>query len=1492
MTGNKHGSSGKERFSLLLVTIVLIVGFFSLHQNQKKVFDDASSSLVLQKGMKINVLSDALIDGNYISNITDAQLIARHIVSKLDSGVALPNLGALNKNAFRLSADSAFLHGGAGLKKRVEHSRENLGIDDEVKGKYNGNLTDSHSRQSGDCYIQVKVQQVDKKASRIMKMLKKNYKPADSVLVRLKEHFYIISEEKTFTAADSVLHYAMTGKNGVATFSNLNREGYYSVLPVKVGFEYGSPNGTRRGSLKKNHEFTFTQRQHQIAPFDALTYSQIKGDHALTVRSPEAYNDDMIMYFAFFLIAWWALHVCLAIRNRQRKIETDNLLLPVLMTLSGLCLLTMYATANPLSDIMYGNKMAKSAIIGIVLVGILTEIDFVNFFSNNLKIKFDFVRQFFTWLSTPFTQKISRMQQANANRKITIGRWIAYQFMVVCSLLCYPFEIIMIGLSRIFAPLRQKQFAKLPDGYGYVVIAIGLMALLYLFGDGPEGSGAKVNLFRFQPSEVTKYLLVFFLSSFFCKNAKMIQAFSDDFNKTAFGLQIKTVIGALVTIVFVFGIYLGVLSDGGPALVLVTVFILIYSVARRDLWQLLFGVLSFIVFLEAGWQLNKTMPTLFIAALLWIIAWFVFWYVREKKLYESAIFMNLLIALFLFGGPVCEMIGLTAEGQRLKDRNAVTVWAHNDRTGTDNGVWNNEIKGGNQVVNGIWALASGGFSGQGLGKGNPNVIPASNTDMVFASIGEELGFAALALILLCMAVLLHRSLLLAMRAGNTFAFFLMTGIAVVTGVQFAVIVLGSIGLIPLTGISVPFLSFGGSSMIINLAAFGIVLSLSRERVTEHQAREINKYNNVVDAGAVAYIGVSLTVLGALYHFMVSPASRDRYLIKYAAVTNMQGARTVEYNPRIHLLMKKLHAGNIYDRAGMLLATNEKALLQDHIDEYVKAGVGKNVLNGELKMRKERYYPFGNHLFFMLGDFNTKTLWSSSENEVNPYGYMAENRHLAALRGIDNLKKDEKGRKKMINLSANKYRQSPFIAPQKVEGILFTDFDYSALLPMLKAGLNSRAVENWNRKRDRERNVTLTIDAALQTKMQNTIEKYVINVPMLKNINKLRISVVVLNALSGELLCSANWPLPDQDTLRSLIERRINVYDEKDLSSKAYTERDLGLTFQTAPGSTAKVMSALAGLKQMGVKAAGEKYYVHYDEIIEKGRVNEPHSRYVSMEDAIVISSNCYFINLVHDHKLYPQLDSIYSVTGIRINKNLSQNHFLPLTPYFFHFETSSDIYKNEIKAVGAKAVHTYEDYIAKRKQGRVYEKMSGYAANSRHDWNGLAWAWGQGSMLATPLNMARAVSIVASGGNFVPTRYIHDNNKNRQVQEAAYAPIPIVSKDEAGVLRNMMIKEAMEEQRSRNKTMFSATIGGKTGTPERDLFYSYDQTGKPVKNRRGEQLKLTRNDGWYVFFTDSEKQPLAVAVRMERLPNSGSGAAVRLSDEVVMKVLTELGYIE
>lgn len=145
--------------------------------------------------------------------------------------------------------------------------------------------------------------------------------------------------------------------------------------------------------------------------------------------------------------------------------------------------------------------------------------------------------------------------------------------------------------------------------------------------------------------------------------------------------------------------------------------------------------------------------------------------------------------------------------------------------------WADPLGDGYQLVQALHAFARGGLLGTGLGAGLPEVagrlpVPAVHTDFPLAAIGEELGMAGVAAVLACYLVVVERGLRIAAASGDDFRALLAAGLALVVGLQAAIIAGGNLKLIPLTGITLPFVSYGGSSLLANAIVVGILLALS------------------------------------------------------------------------------------------------------------------------------------------------------------------------------------------------------------------------------------------------------------------------------------------------------------------------------------------------------------------------------------------------------------------------------------------------------------------------------------------------------------------------------------------------------------------------------------------------------------------------------------------------------------------------------------------
>ncbi len=141
-----------------------------------------------------------------------------------------------------------------------------------------------------------------------------------------------------------------------------------------------------------------------------------------------------------------------------------------------------------------------------------------------------------------------------------------------------------------------------------------------------------------------------------------------------------------------------------------------------------------------------------------------------------------------------------------------------------------------QIVQGLYGMAFGGMLGTGLGQGDPTLTPYSYSDFIIASLGEELGLAGLMAIILMYGLIVERGLRVALLCRDAFGKLLATGLAVTFALQVFVVVGGVTRLIPLTGLTTPFLSYGGSSLVANWMIVALLLRISH--VTRRPAPQV------------------------------------------------------------------------------------------------------------------------------------------------------------------------------------------------------------------------------------------------------------------------------------------------------------------------------------------------------------------------------------------------------------------------------------------------------------------------------------------------------------------------------------------------------------------------------------------------------------------------------------------------------------------------------
>lgn len=221
--------------------------------------------------------------------------------------------------------------------------------------------------------------------------------------------------------------------------------------------------------------------------------------------------------------------------------------------------------------------------------------------------------------------------------------------------------------------------------------------------------------------------------------------------------------------------------------------------------------------------------------------------------------------------------------------------------------WPKAAGKGYQTVQALYALGSGGLTGLGVGGGFPRLLPAAHTDLPFALLGEELGLAGTLLLLLAYMLLMARGVRAALRAGEDAGGLVALGLTAALAMQALVIIGGITRVLPLTGITLPFVSYGGASLVANMALIGMLINLSgpvKTRLPEaHQLRSVRWRGGARRVGAV--LALALCGLGgALYYWQWV---RSPWLSFHPG------------NHRLSLLETRVHCGALRDRRARVVA---------------------------------------------------------------------------------------------------------------------------------------------------------------------------------------------------------------------------------------------------------------------------------------------------------------------------------------------------------------------------------------------------------------------------------------------------------------------------------------------------------------------------------------------------------------------------------------------
>ena len=560
----------------------------------------------------------------------------------------------------------------------------------------------------------------------------------------------------------------------------------------------------------------------------------------------------------------------------------------------------------------------------------------------------------------------------------------------------------------ILPALKPFHYLRLSDWcYTPLFLALGLFGLLLAFGRGPTGNDAKVNLGPFQPVELIKILLVFFLAGYFTRNWERLRDLREKriFPKLfrRIGLpRVEHVVPVGVATASALVLFF-VLKDMGPALVTFFVFLAMFGAARGRPGLVLAGVVLMVASVSVGYRMGQPRTVV----------------------------------------------------QR------IDMWLS---------PWDNEVHGGDQLAHALWAFSTGGPWGSGPGWGDPEMIPAGNTDLVLPAIGEEWGFAGVATVLLLAGFLVARGLRVAQRAGTHFGFFLALGLSSLIAFEMLLISSGVLGVLPLSGVVSPFISSGNTAMLANFLIFALLISISAERprrgppIVEYPRRyRIRRPLRWALAAAACVL-----LAAAARYQVVKDAD---YLARDAHSFEQDGVKRPQHNPRMNSLAREIPRGAIYDRNGIPLATGDWAELERHAPITQSLGVS---IEQACSRFDNRHYPFGAATAHLIGDLRT-----------------GENFHATNA--------------SLVEHDSNR----------KLQG-----YEYAELASLVRYR-HQPGNPGIARILARDRNVHLTVDIRLQLRAREILDRHLAGAGVQNG------AVVVMDAATGDVLALVSAPVPDR-----------------------------------------------------------------------------------------------------------------------------------------------------------------------------------------------------------------------------------------------------------------------------------------------------------------------------------------------------------------------------
>lgn len=398
-----------------------------------------------------------------------------------------------------------------------------------------------------------------------------------------------------------------------------------------------------------------------------------------------------------------------------------------------------------------------------------------------------------------------------------------------------PIAVVGVGIA-LFLAMHIALRMRAPEADPYVLPVVGLLSAISL-----------VTLYRINPTLARDQVVwlgvgavVFIGVLVLMPDHRVLERYRYLIGLTAVGLLVAT--AAFGTVIY--GAKLWITLPGGQTVqpgelvkVLLVVFLAGYMRDKRELLAVptrrILGI--------------PTPPISVLAPMLVVLGMALALVILLNDFGTALLFFGVFLAMIYVATGRAAYAGV---GITLFAAGAVAVWALvpriQDRVDSWLHPFNDTQDRGYQMVQSLYALADGGVIGTGLGKGflitdaGQPIIPFLETDFIFSAVATELGMIGALGLLALTLVLVARGLTIAARANDGFSKLLATGLTTVIGLQAFIIVGGVVRVVPLTGVTLPFLSYGGSSVVTNFAIIAILLVVSHRTDRPYRPRRTRR----------------------------------------------------------------------------------------------------------------------------------------------------------------------------------------------------------------------------------------------------------------------------------------------------------------------------------------------------------------------------------------------------------------------------------------------------------------------------------------------------------------------------------------------------------------------------------------------------------------------------------------------------------------------------